>query len=40
MNTGTSEKDNDGNTTAPVECQMALADIRKHGGEMRRLLKQ
>ena len=23
-----------------VECQKALADIRKHGGGMRRLLKQ
>jgi len=33
------KKDNDGYSTAHVECQKALANIRKHGGGMRRLLK-
>jgi len=30
----------DGNSTRHVECQKLITDIRKHGGGMRRLLKQ
>jgi len=36
----TGEKYNDGNGTEHAECQKVHADIRKHGGGMRRLLKQ